>query len=73
MLEKEAVSWLANMLRAFAQLSALNENSHESGVVHHSEISLTMVADDDRLSRLRNWQDSLSAVIQRLRAVSQEW
>lgn len=73
LLEKEAASWLAQMQKAFAQLSAMGGESREFGVVHHSEISLTMVADDDRHSGLALWLDSLSSVIQRLRAVSQEW
>lgn len=73
MLETEIASWLAQMQRTFVQLSALGGDSHETGVVHHSEISLTMLTDDDRQSSLTLWLEALSSVIQRLRAVSQEW
>lgn len=72
--ESESVSWLAGLQAAYKQLGAAGGYVGSSGAVQHSEISVTMLSEnDDKLSELRFWHQSLASTVQRLRTMSQEW
>ena len=72
--ENESAGWLASLQAAYRQIGMLESDDGMFGAVQHSEISVTMLAaNEDKLSELTLWHQSLASTVQRLRAVSQEW